>query len=98
MLASQPPNRLPTIAPEERVICVQAFTLGSPLASLPLAWETESAQGISQAALTATIDRIDEVQAAISASLKTLMERTSSIDAELTSLLQGNRAVAVAAE
>lgn len=54
--------------------------------------------GDSQAALTATIDRIDEVQAAISSSLKTLMERTSSIDAELTALLQGTRAVTMAAE
>lgn len=54
--------------------------------------------GDSQAALTATIDRIDEVQAAISASLKALMERTSSIDAELTALLQGTRTAAVAAE
>ncbi len=54
--------------------------------------------GDSQAALTATIDRIDEVQAAISVSLKTLMERTSAIDAELTALLQGTRGVAVAAE
>ncbi len=54
--------------------------------------------GDSQAALTATIDRIDEVQAAISISLKTLMERTSAIDAELTALLQGARGMAVAAE
>lgn len=54
--------------------------------------------GDSQAALTATIDRIDEVQAAISASLKTLMERTSAIDAELTTLLNGTRGLVLAAE
>lgn len=45
----------------------------------------------SQQALTATIDRIDEVQGAISESLKTLMDRTSAIDAELANLLKTDR-------
>ncbi len=45
----------------------------------------------SQAALTATIDRIDEVQASVSESLKVLMERASAIDQALTGLRAPDR-------
>ncbi|NPD13775.1 PAS domain-containing protein [Xinfangfangia sp. D13-10-4-6] len=51
----------------------------------------------SQAALTATIDRIDEVQAAVSESLKTLMDRSAAIDHALALLRVPERSAAVAA-
>lgn len=56
----------------------------------------------SQTTLTATIDRIDEVQGSISDSLKRMMEQTFSISATLAALRRGNAgegpAPAVAAE
>lgn len=51
----------------------------------------------SQAALTATIDRIDEVQASVSESLKALMDRSGAIDHALTLLRAPARAAAIAA-
>ncbi|WP_112308931.1 PAS domain-containing protein [Pseudogemmobacter bohemicus] len=51
----------------------------------------------SQAALTATIDRIDEVQASVSESLKALMDRSAAIDQALTLLRAPERGAALAA-
>ncbi|WP_225027999.1 PAS domain-containing protein [Xinfangfangia pollutisoli] len=51
----------------------------------------------SQAALTATIDRIDEVQGSISETLKRLMEQTFAITAGLASLRRGSSAAAAEA-
>nr|WP_255532505.1 PAS domain-containing protein [Paracoccus sp. IB05] len=51
----------------------------------------------SQTALTATIDRIDEVQASVSESLKALMDRSAAIDQALTLLRAPDRSRALAA-
>ncbi|WP_283177421.1 hypothetical protein [Gemmobacter sp. 24YEA27] len=51
----------------------------------------------SQTALTATIDRIDEVQASVSESLKALMDRSAAIDQALTLLRAPDRSKALAA-
>ena len=50
----------------------------------------------SQAALTATIDRIDEVQASVSESLKALMDRATAIEHALTMLRGAERQVLAA--
>nr|WP_283258391.1 PAS domain-containing protein [Pseudomonas sp. GX19020] len=51
----------------------------------------------SQTALTATIDRIDEVQASVSESLKALMDRSAAIDQALTLLRAPERSKTLAA-